>query len=157
MFNLGPTELGAILVIALLVFGPKKLPEIGKGLGQALREFKRTSRDLMDSFNEAIEERPRPVSVTDTYHSPVASTEPVYPYQPADAAPSDHEPAPTTHESHPAGEPHAVVAEHHPQHDAGSPTSSTAASPPLTETSPETATATAQPGHQTAHAPERTS
>jgi TatA/E family protein of Tat protein translocase len=38
------------MVIALIVFGPKKLPEIGKGVGSALREFRRASRDLMSHF-----------------------------------------------------------------------------------------------------------
>ncbi|MRH42466.1 twin-arginine translocase TatA/TatE family subunit [Aquibacillus halophilus] len=37
-----------ILVIALIVFGPKKLPEIGKATGQTLREFKKSARELTD-------------------------------------------------------------------------------------------------------------
>ena len=40
MPNIGPTELIVILVIALLVLGPKKLPEVGKSLGKGMREFK---------------------------------------------------------------------------------------------------------------------
>ena len=40
MGPLGPTELIVILVIALLVLGPKKLPEVGKSLGKGMREFK---------------------------------------------------------------------------------------------------------------------
>jgi sec-independent protein translocase protein TatA len=99
MFNLGPMELAVILVLALLVFGPKKLPEIGKGVGQAMREFKRASRDLMDSFNESLEDRPRPV--TDTYASPSAA-EPIYPYEPAAIGASPDEPAAPETEAHPA-------------------------------------------------------
>ena len=76
MFNLGFMELAVILVVVLFVFGPKKLPEIGKGVGQAMREFKRASRDLMDSFNEAMEERPRPV--TDSYVSPTVGVDSTY-------------------------------------------------------------------------------
>jgi sec-independent protein translocase protein TatA len=38
--NIGPLEIGIVLVIALLVFGPKRLPELGSGLGRGLREFK---------------------------------------------------------------------------------------------------------------------
>jgi sec-independent protein translocase protein TatA len=38
--NIGPLEIGIVLIIALLVFGPKKLPELGKGAGQSIREFK---------------------------------------------------------------------------------------------------------------------
>ncbi len=40
MPNIGPAELIVILVIALLVLGPKKLPEVGKSLGKGIREFK---------------------------------------------------------------------------------------------------------------------
>ena len=38
--NIGPLEIGIVLVVALLVFGPKRLPELGNGLGKGLREFK---------------------------------------------------------------------------------------------------------------------
>jgi sec-independent protein translocase protein TatA len=38
--NIGPLEIGILLVVALLIFGPKKLPELGKGAGQSIREFK---------------------------------------------------------------------------------------------------------------------
>lgn len=40
MPNIGPLELAVILVIALVVFGPKRLPELGKSLGKGIREFK---------------------------------------------------------------------------------------------------------------------
>jgi sec-independent protein translocase protein TatA len=39
-FNVGPMELIVVLVIALVVLGPKKLPEVGKSLGKGMREFK---------------------------------------------------------------------------------------------------------------------
>jgi sec-independent protein translocase protein TatA len=39
-FNIGPMELVVVLVIALVVLGPKKLPEVGKSLGKGMREFK---------------------------------------------------------------------------------------------------------------------
>jgi sec-independent protein translocase protein TatA len=59
MGNLGPAEMIAILAVALIVFGPKKLPEIGKGLGNALREFNKARNDFMDSLNtEAHREEP---------------------------------------------------------------------------------------------------
>lgn len=42
MPNIGPLEIGIVLIIALIVFGPKKLPELGKSLGSGIREFKGT-------------------------------------------------------------------------------------------------------------------
>ncbi|MFQ5987347.1 MAG: twin-arginine translocase TatA/TatE family subunit [Dehalococcoidia bacterium] len=44
--GIGPMELLLILVIALVVFGPKKLPEIGRALGKGLREFRRATSEL---------------------------------------------------------------------------------------------------------------
>ncbi len=40
--NIGPLEIGIVLIVALLVFGPKRLPELGSGLGRGMREFKET-------------------------------------------------------------------------------------------------------------------
>ena len=40
MPNVGPLEIGIVLVIVLLVFGPKRLPELGKSVGKGIREFK---------------------------------------------------------------------------------------------------------------------
>jgi len=51
MPNVGPGELLVILAIALLLFGPKKLPEIGKGIGNALREFNKAKNDFMDTIH----------------------------------------------------------------------------------------------------------
>ena len=42
MPNIGPMEIGIVLIIALIVFGPKKLPELGHSLGKGIREFKGT-------------------------------------------------------------------------------------------------------------------
>lgn len=46
MFGLGPTELIIIAVIVLLIFGAKRIPEIGKGLGGALREFRNIKKEV---------------------------------------------------------------------------------------------------------------
>ena len=57
--NIGPMELIIVLVIALLVLGPKRLPEVGKSLGKGMREFKDSiSGDSRDDDDEA--EHPRP-------------------------------------------------------------------------------------------------
>jgi len=81
-----------VLILALLVFGPKKLPEIGKGLGQAMREFKKASRDLMSSFNDDSDSRPYPTAANGSY--PSTSPETTYPYQPPSTEPAASEPAP---------------------------------------------------------------
>lgn len=47
-FNIGPMELIVVLIIALVVLGPKKLPEVGKSLGKGMREFKDSISGMSD-------------------------------------------------------------------------------------------------------------
>ena len=54
MFNIGPTELLLILVLALIVFGPNRLPEVARGVGRGLREFRRASDDLKDELQRGF-------------------------------------------------------------------------------------------------------
>ena len=53
--SIGMPELILIFVIALIVFGPKKLPEIGKSLGKGLAEFKRASEDFKQSIQKEVD------------------------------------------------------------------------------------------------------
>jgi len=53
--SIGMPELIIILIIALLIFGPRKLPKIGKSIGRTLAEFKRASSDLKSTLEEEIE------------------------------------------------------------------------------------------------------
>ena len=53
--SIGFPELLVILTIALLIFGPKKLPEVGKSIGKALREFRRTSDEIKEKIEEEIQ------------------------------------------------------------------------------------------------------
>jgi sec-independent protein translocase protein TatA len=55
MFGIGLQELGVILLIALVIFGPTKLPQIGSGLGKAIRDFKKgfSDDDPEDAAKEA--------------------------------------------------------------------------------------------------------
>ena len=53
--SIGFQELIIIFAIALLIFGPKKLPEVGKSIGKALREFRRTSDEIKEKIEEEIQ------------------------------------------------------------------------------------------------------
>ncbi len=53
--SIGMPELIIIFIIALLIFGPRKLPKVGKSIGRALAEFKRASSDLKGTLEEEIE------------------------------------------------------------------------------------------------------
>ncbi|HZA53450.1 MAG TPA: twin-arginine translocase TatA/TatE family subunit [Candidatus Udaeobacter sp.] len=61
MFGLGLQELLVILVIALIIFGPSKLPQIGSGLGKAIRDFKKgvSGDDPEESVKEPKKETPK--------------------------------------------------------------------------------------------------
>ena len=63
MFNVGPAEILVILLLALIVFGPKRLPEIGKTVGKGLREFRQATQDVKDELSRTIsdeEDDPEP-------------------------------------------------------------------------------------------------
>ena len=54
MGNIGMPELVIILVIALIIFGPRKLPELGRSLGKSIGEFKKASNELRNTLDEEI-------------------------------------------------------------------------------------------------------
>jgi len=55
-FSLGPTEMVFIMVVLLLIFGAKRLPELGSGLGKGIREFKRSMKDINAEIERATNE-----------------------------------------------------------------------------------------------------
>ncbi len=64
MFNLGMPELLLILVVALIILGPKKLPELAKSLGRGLREFRKATDDIKDSLEKDLRpDVPKPSDV----------------------------------------------------------------------------------------------
>ena len=112
--NLGPTELIIILVIALIVFGPRKLPDLGKSLGHAMAQFRRASDDFKRSWEQEVEiERAKlneikqeieaPVSSYDPYSTVTDHNEPESVYgsesesvEPSTSEPQSSEPTPST-------------------------------------------------------------
>jgi len=56
MFNIGTPELILILVVALIILGPKRLPELAKSLGRGLREFQKAADDVKESLTRDIRE-----------------------------------------------------------------------------------------------------
>jgi TatA/E family protein of Tat protein translocase len=84
MFGIGLTEILLILVVALLVVGPKKLPELARTLGKGLAEFRRTA----DEFKESIYQDDEPSSGTtpaasDSNPKPITVEKIVYPEDPS--------------------------------------------------------------------------
>jgi sec-independent protein translocase protein TatA len=67
--NLGPFEIGFLLIFLLLIFGAKRLPELGSGLGKGIREFKKSMREI----NSEIE---RPADTPQVHAAPPQSSIP---------------------------------------------------------------------------------
>ena len=63
MGPLGFPELIIIFVVALIVFGPRKLPELGRSLGKSLTEFKRASNELRSTLDDEIRDEERRTAV----------------------------------------------------------------------------------------------
>ena len=106
MGQLGISEMLVIFIIALLVFGPKKLPELGKSLGKGIREFRKATEDLKSSWDEQMRDVENPIkevtrdiqqSANDMKKDLYESSEP----------PATPEPAPAASETAAVPSPHA--------------------------------------------------
>ena len=60
MFNIGPLELMVILLLALVVVGPSRLPEVGRSIGKGLRELRKVQDEVRDSINFDLDAEPKP-------------------------------------------------------------------------------------------------
>ena len=76
-FGLQPLHLLVIAIIALLIFGPKKLPDIGRGIGRAWMEFRKGSREmaetLREEINKPVEESKHPTAPPPPYSQPASA------------------------------------------------------------------------------------
>ena len=71
-----PLWLVVILVIVLIIFGPGRLPELGAGIGKAMKEFRRATSDITDSVTSAVQSKPEPAPSTDSAKSSTSETKP---------------------------------------------------------------------------------
>lgn len=81
-FGLGMWEVIVILLVVLILFGAKKLPELAKGLGTGIKEFKKATRDVQEDLQRAIEDEPASSRRT----TPVDATQPKAEKRPAEVA-----------------------------------------------------------------------
>ena len=92
--SIGMPELIIILVIALIIFGPRKLPELGRSLGRSIGEFKRASNELRNTLEEEIrieEQRDQRDAMRAEQDSAVAAATPPASAPPATPAPPANE------------------------------------------------------------------
>ncbi len=102
--GLGMGEVVLILVIALVVFGPRKLPELGKSLGQAMSQFRRASEDFKRTWEQEVEiEKVRKTDTTSDGESNSAYNESYDPYNSYSDDSSSQEPYNKDGESNSAG------------------------------------------------------
>lgn len=95
VFGIGLPEMAVIAAIALLVFGPKRLPELGKTLGRTLKGFQSASQGFEEQFRTALEVTPEPVRppASATTVASAVVEEPAAEAVPAEASPSSSSPA----------------------------------------------------------------
>jgi TatA/E family protein of Tat protein translocase len=106
MGSLGWSEILIILIIALIIFGPRKLPELGKSLGQSLAQFRRASEDFKRQWEEEVEMEKRRLESYSSFSeteredaSPAHAAQPEpYSAQASASLPTTEMPAATDHD-----------------------------------------------------------
>ena len=111
--SIGMPELMIIFVIALIIFGPRKLPELGRSMGKSLSEFKRASNDLKNTLDEEIrvEDKPPPTQSAQPEPPPPAAV----PEHTLDEEIRIEDKQPPTQSTQPKPPPPAAVPEHTPE------------------------------------------
>src|SRR2546428_10899481 len=101
--SIGMPELIIIFVIALIIFGPRKLPELGRSLGKSLAEFKRASNELKSTLEEEIRLDEQRASIEAVKAASQTSTTPAAAPTPVTTTmPRTDEPVPVRSADHPA-------------------------------------------------------
>ncbi len=77
MFGLQPLHLVIILIVALLIFGPSRLPELGKALGRTLREFQSATKEATQSIQDEVQKTAEPSKVEAPKPAEVSKEEPL--------------------------------------------------------------------------------
>jgi sec-independent protein translocase protein TatA len=108
MGSLGMPEMIGIFMIALLLFGPKKLPELGRTLGKALTEFRRAKNELKTTFETHMQELERETKIEPSKEFTPSTYS--YPY---DDYGRYEEPVTSAHDAHPAEPTHLVETSGH--------------------------------------------
>jgi sec-independent protein translocase protein TatA len=98
--GLGGTELMVVFGAALLLFGPKKLPELARGLGKGIREFKKASNEVTEELERTMEERETTTKFPPE-GSPPDHAVPHALNEPSSPAVSEHEPHSAEHSQPP--------------------------------------------------------
>ena len=62
VLGLGPWEIVLILAVVLILFGAKRLPELAKGLGSGIKEFKKATREVTEEIQNAAQDKPQPTA-----------------------------------------------------------------------------------------------
>lgn len=94
LFDLGGGQILLILALVLVFFGARKIPELAKGLGQGIKEFKKATREVTDEIQNASAEEPPqkritpPSAPTQAQNAPAASSQPSSPNTPPTGTPS---------------------------------------------------------------------
>ena len=112
MPSLGPAEILVVLVIALLVFGPNKMPDIAKQVGKGFREFRRVQQHLKSELRDVVSEFDSPSSTPSVEQQAVpmlppkddAPDQPAAPAAPAAPTASEAAPAPEVSSALPAAD-----------------------------------------------------
>jgi TatA/E family protein of Tat protein translocase len=120
MFGLGMPEVLVILVVALIVLGPKRLPDVAKALGKGLAEFRKATAGLTDELRSAQEMIERE-AVNGERKAPQRAAPPPAENRPAPAEAVAHAPAPAAAPAQPATAPSDAVASAPPAAKSGNP------------------------------------